>query len=249
MQTLKYFIFILTIFGGLFFLFGPEVIPENFQPQEVLDVAKDSDVIIIFNSGGWGNTPLEKAQDFAPVIYGIQKTLYEQGYNSIVIPFYRTKNSLSGKVAGAKDFFSSYNFSSEILVKDLEFLTKNLPNKKIILSGLSDGAAFVNKTYEKATDEAKKSVYTIIAGTPFWSDNLESDNILQLDNNGGDSLTRGEVKSLFSALFRAPLQWIASKLNGQNLSFVQTFSVAGHDYRWDSPEVSAKITTFLKGKF
>ncbi len=249
MQTLKYFLLFSIIFGSLIFLFGPEVIPENFKPEEILTLAAGKDVIIIFNSGGWGNTPLEKAQDFSPVISGIQETLYKQGYNSIVIPFYRTKNTLMGKIAGAKDFFSSYSLSSEILAKNLEFLTKNLPNKRIILAGLSDGAAFINKTYEKASGEAKKSVYTIIAGTPFWSKTLKSDNVLQLDNNGEDSLTGGEVKSLFSVLFQAPFRWIASELNGQNLSFSRLFHISGHDYDWESPAVSSKIITFLKSKF
>ncbi len=46
-----------------------------------------TDVIIIFNSGGWGNTPLEKAEDFATIIRGIQETLNQWGYNSIVVSY------------------------------------------------------------------------------------------------------------------------------------------------------------------
>jgi len=77
MRKLKYFILTLIILSSLFFLFGPEMIPENFQPQEILNTAAGSDVIIIFNPGGWGNTSFEEAQDFAPIIEGIQEKLEE----------------------------------------------------------------------------------------------------------------------------------------------------------------------------
>ncbi|MDP1538750.1 MAG: hypothetical protein Q8M00_01845 [bacterium] len=68
MQTLKYFFLILIIFTRLFFLFGSEAIPDNLQLQEVLETAKNSDIVIIFNSGGWGNTPFEKAEDFSSIV-------------------------------------------------------------------------------------------------------------------------------------------------------------------------------------
>ena len=155
MKAIKKIILISVVLGGLFFLFGPEVAPENLQPQEILSLAKDSDVIIVFNSGGWGYTPLEKAWDFAPIIEGIQGTLSEWGYSSAVIPYNRTKNTLIGKVAGAKDFLNSFNLSSKTLAEEIEFLAENSPDKKIIIAGLSNGAAFVNRTYEKFPKKLK----------------------------------------------------------------------------------------------
>ena len=92
------------------FLFGPEVWPENIQFEELLNSTSQSDVIIIFNSGGWGNTPLEEAKDFAPIIEGIQEILKEWGYNSLVIPYTRAKDDLSGKITGARDFLNSFQF-------------------------------------------------------------------------------------------------------------------------------------------
>ena len=131
MKKTQHLILVLVVLGGLAFLFGPEVVPENYQFQEFLDVAAQNDVIIIFNSGGWGNTPLEEAEDFAPVIEGIQETLNEWGYNSLVIPYARTKDDLSGKITGARDFLNSFQTSSEILAEKVDFLTENLPDKKI----------------------------------------------------------------------------------------------------------------------
>jgi hypothetical protein len=235
MKTIKTFIFFLIFFASLFFLFGPEVIPENFQPQELLNKVADKDVIIIFNSGGWGNTPLEKAEDFAPVIKGIQKTLNEWGYRSVVIPYTRTRNDFLGKIAGTKEFFNSFQNSSEYLAKEIEFLAKNLPGKKIIIAGLSSGGAFVTETYEKISQDLKDSVYTIAAGAPFWEDSVKSENILQIDNNGKDTLAIGEVKSLLLSLIKAP--------------FIGKFYAPGHDYLWSSPEVNSQIVSFLESKF
>jgi pimeloyl-ACP methyl ester carboxylesterase len=248
MRKTKYPILFLVFFGALFFLFGPEITPENLQPQEILDLAKDNDVIIIFNSGGWGNTPVEKAEDFTPIIEEIQEALNEWGYSAIVIPYNRTKNTLTGKLTGAKDFLSSFNFSSEILAKDLEFLTENLPDKKIIIAGLSSGATFVTETYEKVSEGVKGSVYTIAVGAPFWTKNFESEDILHLNNNGKDSLADGDIKSLVLSLIKAPFRWILAKMNGQNLTFSQAIRVPGHQYFWDSPEVGPQIVTFLEDK-
>jgi len=246
MKKTKRSVLILVLLGSLFFVFAPGVVPENYQFQELLNLATQNDVIIIFNSGGWGNTPLEKAEDFTPIIEGIEKTFKDWGYNALVIPYIRTENTLSGKIAGARDFLNSHNSSSKILAKKVEFLTKNLPDKKIILTGLSAGGALVDETMEKI--EAKASVYAIEAGVPFWVKTFKSENILQLNNNGKDSLSAGEIRTLLFTLIKAPFKWISSKVSGQNLPFSKAFHVPGHDYFWDSPEVGSQIVSFLENK-
>ncbi len=245
MQTLKKVILPLIIIGGLFFLFGPEVIPDNLYPQEILEKAKNSDIIIIFNSGGWGNTPLEKAEDFGPIIEEIQKTLNGWGYSSIVIPYNRTKDSFSGKMTGAKDFLNSFESSSSALAEEIEFLTEKLPGKKVVIAGLSAGGAFVTKTYEKIAEGAKDSILTITAGTPFWIKSPDSENILKLDNEGKDSLAKGEIKTLFLSLFKSPFKWVSAKISGENLPFSRiTNQFVGHIYDWDTaaPEVISFLT-------
>ncbi len=246
MRRIRYFILISVILGSFFFLFAPEVFPENFQFQEILNPTINSDVIIIFNSGGWGNTPLEKAEDFAPIIEGIQATLEEWGYKSLVIPYLRTENSFSGKITGAKDFLSSFQSSSEILAEKVEFLAENLPDKKIIMAGLSSGAVLVNETIEEISENSQ--IYAIEVGIPFWTETFESENILQLNNNGKDSLSAGEIKTLLFTLIKAPFKWISSKMSGQSLPFSQALHAPGHDYFWDSPEVGSQIVTFLENK-
>ena len=249
MKLLKRFLIFLIIFLGLFFIFTPNFFPENLQLKEFLDSSSQSDVFIIFNSGGWGNTPLEKAEDFAPIIEGIQGALNGLGYNSLVIPYIRTKNNFLGKTSGARDFLNSFQSSSEILAEKVEFLTKNFPDKKIIMAGLSSGGALVEETMEKISAKTQNSVYTIAVGTPFWLEPSKLDNVLQLDNERKDSLAAGDIKTLIFTLVKAPFKWISSKINGESLTFSQALQVPGHDYFWSSPKVGPQIVTFLKNKF
>jgi hypothetical protein len=232
MKILKKVVLSLIIIGSLFFLFGPEIWAENFQFEEFLSLVPQADVIIIFNSGGWGNTPLEKAEDFAPIIEGMEKSLKDFGYSSLVIPYTRTKDDFFGKITGVKDFLNSFNSSSETLAEKVEFLTEKFPDKKIIVTGLSAGGALANETFKKISEETQGSVYGIVAGTPFWDEKVESENVLYLDNNGQDILAAGDIKSLIFSLF-----------------FRKDQITIGHWYSWDSPEVGSQIVAFLKNKF
>ena len=152
---MKKFIYLFAIIIGLFLLFGPEVMPENFQPQEVLATVQESDVIIVFNSGGWGDVPLEKAEDFAPIIEKMQETLDQWGYSIIVIPYTRTKDDLFGRAAGLRELMNNFKNSSNDLAEKIEALNEMFPDKKIIVTGLSVGGAFITKTYDNISEEVK----------------------------------------------------------------------------------------------
>ena len=247
MRKIKLLTFTLIIFGSLFFLFGPEVLPENVQFEKLLNSASQSDVIIIFNSGGWGNTPLEKSDDFAPIIKGIEKTLNEWGLNAIVIPYERTEDGFLGKITGAKEIIKSLPEPSEKLAKEIKKFLEENPGKKVIMAGLSNGAAFVDKTIRQL-NEFQNSVLAIEVGVPFWEQTFNSENILSLNNEGKDSFSKGEMKTLLFTLLKTPLNWMEAKISGQNLPFARAFQAPGHDYSWSSPEVGPKIVNFLAGK-
>lgn len=246
MKKIKKITLILIISGGVFFLFAPEVFPDNFQFQEIFSSASNIDVIIIFNSGGWGNTPLQEAEDFAPIIEGIKTTLENWGYNSLVVPYVRTKDDIIGKITGLKDFVKGFEFSAEILDEKIEFLTKSLPDKKIILAGLSNGGALVEETIARIPEENKDSVYGISVGIPFWHKISERENILFLDNNGNDTLAKGELGPLVSSLIKAPFKWVLANVKGEDITFSRAIQVPGHEYSWQSAEVSSQIITFLE---
>jgi hypothetical protein len=249
MKKLKLITVILAIIGGAAFIFTPYISPDNYPVQQILTMASTSDVIIFFNSGGWGNTPLEQAKDFAPIVNGIQETLEQQGFESIVIPYNRTKNGLLGKISSSKDFFTSFDFSSQALAQEVNLLAEQSPGKKIILTGLSNGSTLTNRTYEKVSANVRDSVYAISAGAPFWAKIENSGNVLQITNNGKDTLANGDVKNLLVALVKTPFKWALSKINGQNLTVAQAAHADGHDYSWSSPEINSQIIGFLENKF
>jgi len=246
MKKIKYFIITLIFLGSLFFLFGPEVLPENQQFNDFLSIASKNDVVIIFNSGGWGNTPPEKAKDFAPIIEKTQKILNEWGYNSVVIPYARTKDSFWGKITGTKEIFQSFSDQAQKLSGDInKFLAEN-PNKKIIIAGLSNGAAFVNETTKRIPQDWRKQVYAIEIGSPFWEKALDSENILYLNNKGKDSLAAGEIKTLILNLFKAPFKWVLAEFSGKEITLSKALYLSGHEYSWQA--VEPELVSFLDSR-
>lgn len=247
MQRLKTYIIISVILISLFLLLGPGVYPENFQFWGIFNSKSQEDVIIIFNSGGWGNTPPEKAEDLTPIIRGIEKTLADRGYESIVVPYERTKNSFLGRIEGAKELFNFFQKQSKELAQGVEFFLENNPGKKIIIVGLSNGATFVDETMQKI-DEFQNSVLAIEIGAPFWQRPFNSDNILRLDNENKDPLVKGEAKVLVASLFKAPIKWLSAKISGSGLTLPQALKFPGHKYSWESSEVNPQIASFLEAK-
>lgn len=240
-------IVILILLAALIF-FAPETTSENLQFQKTSDLAVNTDVIIIFNSGGWGYTPTEEAKDFAVIIKGIQRTLEDLGLSSIVIPYNRTKDSLLGRSFDFKDLLNRLQFSSGVLAREIEFLSEKLPDKKIIITGLSHGGSLTKETMQKISD--KNRIYAIAIGIPFWHKNdIETENTLQLGNRGKDSLIERNIKTLLFVLGEAPFKWLFFKIAGKHLTFSEAFHMPGHDYFWSSQEIGPKIVLFIKDKF
>lgn len=242
-----YLIIILIIILALFSFFKFDALPENAQFGEFASSRPDEEVIIIFNSGGWGNTPPEKAKDLTPIVQGIEKILLEKGYKSIVLPYERTKNGFLEKIIGAKEMFGYFHNQSQELADRIKNLLETNPGKKIIMIGLSNGASFADETMERI-DNFQDSVLAIEIGLPFWQKKIHSENILRLDNRDQDSLTRGDVKILLPTLLKALPKWFLGKIYGENLSFSMAFSFPEHKYSWESSGVSSSIDFFLGKK-
>jgi len=236
------FIILLT---GLFFLLGE--IPDNSRFKTVLNSVPENNIVVIFNSGGWGDTPPEEANDLAPIIDGIQKTLSDLGYNSIVVPYTRTKESFLGRVEGIKETLGLFPNQSQKLANEIEVFIKNHPENKIIMAGLSNGAIFVNRTMMKISENQRNSVFAVEVGTPFWEKVLDSDNVLLLNNKGKDALSNMDLKILIPALLKSPYRWFSAQILREELSFSQALYLPGHYYGWDS--VAPEVKSFLENRF
>lgn len=247
MKKAKYFILIFVGLGVLFFL-GVAAFPENRQFQEILNSVSDSekDIVVIFNTGGWGDTPFEKAKDFLPIAEGIQKTLNEWGYNSVVIPYIRAESDFSGKIASTREIIFSFPNQAEKLSVEINKFLKENPSKKIVVAGLSSGAAFADATIEKVSQDVKNRVYAVEIGNPFWRKRPVSENVLRLENDGGDPLSRGDMKVLVPNSFKALYKWILIKVSGGSPVLANLLHLSGHEYFWSDME--SEITAFLEKK-
>ncbi|XOB41207.1 MAG: hypothetical protein ACKKMP_01520 [Candidatus Nealsonbacteria bacterium] len=236
------FIILLT---GLFFLLGE--VPDNSRFEAALSSISENNIVIIFNSGGWGDTPPEEASDLTPIIDGIQETLSHLGYNSIVVPYTRTKESFLGRVEGVRETLSLFPKQSQKLANEIEVFIKSHPENKIIMAGLSNGAIFVNRTIMKVSENQRNSVFAVEVGTPFWEKVLDSDNVLLLNNKGKDALSEMNLKILISAFLKSPCKWISAQILREELSFSEALYLPGHYYSWDN--VALEVESFLEARF
>jgi hypothetical protein len=248
-RALLTFFALLLISFALWFIFflKPEVALGAAREDELLDLTASKDVIIIFNSGGWGATPLKAASDFTPILAGIQDSLAQRGYSSLIIPFIRTPRGLKGEIEDVKDFMDSFKYSSEALAKEVEFIMDNSPGKQVIIAGLSNGGGLTEIAMKRLAD--RPSIYAIVAGVPHWYQNCNSDRILYLDNGEKDKLAIGDYRVVALAVIKAPFRCLWAKINHQELSLARAIEIPGHEYPWSSTEVGPPIVNFINTHF
>ncbi|MFH1036683.1 MAG: hypothetical protein V1756_01265 [Patescibacteria group bacterium] len=225
------------------------ILTKNSQFKDSLDSSSQSDIVIIFNLGGWGNAPLEKADDLAPIARGVEKKLNDLGHKPAIVLYKRTKEGFLSKFGGIAEILNNFKKQSRELAGEINDFLEHSPETGIIMVGLSSGAAFVDETMKKISGKFIGSVYAIEVGLPFWRKKADSKNILRLDNGNKDAVSKGDVKCLLTALLKAPFIWVNGRISGKEISFPLSFHVSSHEYPWGSPEVGEKITSFLEDRF
>ncbi|MFA5207647.1 MAG: hypothetical protein WC428_03205 [Candidatus Paceibacterota bacterium] len=217
---------------------------ENFE-RELMRAGESSDVVIVFNSGGWGTVPFDQALDFNPIINKTKELIESKNYKVAIVQYYRTQESLFGKLASLREVFFNFPDSSKVFSNRIEgFLDKN-PNDKVIIAGLSNGASFIDAAMEDLKDK-NDNVWAIELGAPFWKNNTESDNIISL-NNQADILANGRLGKLILSVIKVPFIWAYNNISGNHISFTQAMHVNGHDYSWQ--QVKDDVTSFIDKEF
>ncbi len=212
--------------------------------EEALNKAgAESDVIIVFNSGGWGTVPFDKSFDFNPIINETKKIIEAHNYKVSVVQYYRTEETFFAKVAALRDVLFNFPDSSKVFAGRIEEFTKANPKDKVILAGLSNGAAFVDASMSDIKND--KNVMAIELGAPFWEKNVKGDNILALKNQA-DILANGELGHLIFTIVKTPFAWAYSNVVGKHISMTEAMHVEGHDYTW--PQVKARLTEFIEAR-
>jgi len=212
--------------------------------EDLMKAGEESDVIIVFNSGGWGTVPFDQAFDFSPIINETKKIIEEHNYKVSVVQYYRTEETFFAKAASLREVLFNFPDSSKVFSKRIEeFLDKN-PGDKVIMAGLSNGASFVDAAMADLKEE-KDNVFAIELGAPFWKKNVKSENIISF-NNQADILANGKLGQLFISVIKAPFIWSYSNITGNKMSFGEAIHIDGHDYSW--PQVKNDLTRFVEAK-
>ncbi|MFH1638945.1 MAG: hypothetical protein ABIB93_01325 [Chloroflexota bacterium] len=227
-------------------LFGKNTEAKNNFVSQLLGTylaAKDNDLIIVFNPGGWGWRFLDESPNWYSIFMGLQEEAKESGYRTLLLEYRRSINTLKSNIDEYMAITGLYPQKAITLASRLEFLTGHIPNLKIILTGESNGTIICDEAMEILKDNPQ--VYSIQTGTPFWHKNTKNERILVINNNGlqPDSFSNGDFFTLISKNieiflgFSPPQPKVGTVLN--------IFTAPGHTYSWQNPVVRRQIEEFL----
>lgn len=223
---------------------------ENFARQLLATYvgAKDKDIVVIFNAGGWGWNVVNSSPGWRSIFDGIKSELVDLGYSSLLLDYKRTEATARGIFDEFIEVIASYPSKADELAHRVDFLTDHNPEIKVIIAGESNGTIISDKTMALLKDNSR--VYSIQTGRPFWYRNLVAERTLLLNDNGfsPDSFSRGDVLSVVRASLKAVfgLSSLEEEAPGTIFHFLRA---PGHDYSWEYPIVHTRITSFLENNF
>lgn len=209
--------------------------------------AVDKDVVIIFNSGGWGWKSVEETPGWSGIIEGIKSKLDGWGQESLVLNYRRTGNGVRSCVKEFIEVAACYPSKSGELSRRVEFLTDHIPNLKVIVAGESNGTVIVDKTMDILKDNPR--VFSIQTGTPFWHKSTALNRTLLLNSNGEtlDTFSCGNIAVMLWVSFKS---WVGlSSLEDNPGTVLSWLRAPGHDYSWQYPVVYSEIVNFLEKNF
>jgi len=203
--------------------------------------AKDKDIVIIFNSGGFGWTPIEETPEWQGFATGIKSDLAALGYSSLLLNYFRTSETLNGCLSELMAEADLYPLKAKDLALRVEFLTSHIPGIRIILVGQSNGTGICESVMLILKDN--QQIYSIQLGPPFWNDTIELDRSLVLRSNGEipDSFSQGDLATIIRSNLEA-LFGISQDNPGKILLYI---GAPGHDYSWEYEGVRFQIKGFL----
>jgi len=236
-------------------LFGDDIKKCASFTSRLLDIctrAKGRDFLLIHNPGGWGTTPLEHLLQWErSIVEGISTTTERLGYNWVLMQYFRTGTGWREIMRDIREQASFFTSKAKLMAAELEFITRHLDALRVIMIGVSQGAAFSNAVTGQL--DRLSQVYSIELGIPFpyKSRRVITEKTLALDSNGlmPDALMEWDIPTIVRTYLVAPFRWIKYKLQGKQIKFTYCINVPGHDYNWDYPEVQRQIEDFLNLNF
>lgn len=209
--------------------------------------AEDKDVVVLFNSGGWGKTRPAETTGWDTIFEGIRNEFQMLGYDTLFVNYQRTEDNFRGAIDEFVELLSIYPTKSNTLARRVEFLTTHIPDLNVIVAGESNGTVISDSVMN--TLRYNPRVYSIQTGPPFWYRQTVQERTLVLEDNGlvPDAFSTGDAGAILLASTKALLGLTPRDDDpGRILSFLRA---PGHDYRWQYPSVYYRITDFLEKNF
>lgn len=217
------------------------------QLLAIYEKAKDKDVVILFNSGGWGWNLADASPGWLSILSGIRLELRDLGYKSLVLNYQRTENNLIGQIDEFISMVSFYPEKASALAHRVKFLTDNLPDLKVIMAGESDGAIISDMAMGILKDNPR--VYSIQTGPPFWHKPRMLERSLTLTSSGlrSDVFSQGDLFAMLAASLENFFGFPRGPNSAGNIMYY--IGAPGHDYWWQYPGVYSEISDFLYRNF
>lgn len=240
-------------------LFGKNARSRAELTNRLLDICtrvQGKDILLIHNPGGWGRTPLEDLLEWErSIIDGIITTIGRTGYSWLLVQHFRNSTSIWPRMQDMKEetkfLFKGQSRKVEEMAAEVKFIARRFNNLKVLLIGVSQGAAFSNAVMRQIGELCQ--VYSIELGIffPHMSRRVITERTLAIDDNGQipDPVSHGKLLVSFTTYSSAPYRWLKYQLHGQPKKLTYCVNAPGHDYNWTYPTVHEHIEEFLKINF
>ena len=211
--------------------------------------AEGKDVVLIWNSGGWGRKPLEGDPDWVNFFNGMESELKDMGYSIVTVSYIRSEDNLRGLAREITGSLLHYPSRAEELADEVDLLTESNSECKVILVGTCTGAIFVNEVMKHLEDNPR--VYSIQTSCLFWYRASTAQRSLLINDNG-ETLDVLCTRSIFWSIIRENALRIPTteKPPGGSVMLGSRYLKApGHEYMWGQPGVRSEIVSFLHNNF
>ena len=235
-------------------LFGSEELGSEFANQlmDVCTRTKGKDFLIVHNPGGWGHARFDQCLEWERgIVTGIKNAVEEIEHNLLLMQYFRSGTGWWEQMRDLREQFHFFASKASLMAAWLQFIMTHINALKVILVGISQGAAFSSAVMQQLG--GRYPVYSIELGFPFQykSWRIVTERTLAVEGNGvkPDALTQGNLWVGARILMAAPFKWIWYRLRGERVMFAHCVTAPGHEYDWANPEIQRRIKGFLKANF
>lgn len=219
---------------------------------EVCTKARGKDLLIVHNPGGWGHARLDQCLEWERgIVVGVEAAAQEMGYSCRTTQYFRTGHGWREEMRDLREQFRFFKSKANIMAAWLRFIIAHVNGIKVILLGVSQGAAFGDAVMQRLGDYYP--VFSIELGFPFIykSRRVISRRTLAIEGNGSkpDVMTRGNIWIGAGLLIAAFFRWIRYNLEGRPIPLALCINAPGHEYDWGNPEIQKQIRDFLEANF